>query len=383
MKILDRYVISAFLKNYLLSFLVLVGMYVVLDMVFNFDEFTNVQNRLSQNSAESVAMLLRNLGRFYFYQMFLFFLHLGPIIPGVAASFTLLRMTRNNELTAILAAGVPLLRVAAPIIMIAVVLTGLGWVDQEFIIPNIIPQLLTKHNQVAGVNNSASSAKPVPPMRDSENRLLMASRYLPPAEGEPGTMLLLDVVGRDDKNRPLNHLYADKAVWDAGKQQWTLTDGFMVEGLLPEDRPTAPKPVASIKTSITPDEIALFRTGDYVDLLSTSRINQLLQRSETYGAIDLLRVKHSRVAQLLLNIILLLLAIPSVLTREPQRLRMATGQALVLTGLCLGAVFLSHNIAGIPPMDPRYTNLWPALWTWVPVFLFGPLSVYLLSELKT
>src|SRR3954465_10305643 len=145
MKTLDRYVISAFLKNYFISFLVLIGMFVVLDMVFKFDDIVEVQSRLGPNDPGGTLLLIRALITFYFYKTFLFFLYLGPVIPGVAASFTLLRLTRNNELTAIMAAGVPLLRVAAPIVIIAVVLSGLGALDQELIIPNIIPELMTKH----------------------------------------------------------------------------------------------------------------------------------------------------------------------------------------------------------------------------------------------
>lgn len=380
MKTLDRYVITAFLKNYCISFLVLVGMFVVLDMVFKFDDIVEVQSRLGPASPESTFVLIKAIISFYFYKTFLFFLYLGPVIPGVAASFTLLRLTRNNELTAIMAAGVPLLRVAAPIILIAVVLSGLGAVDQELVIPNIIPELMTKHSQIVGGNPSIRN---VPPMRDSENRIFMASRYYSPTETTPAAMDFLDVVGRDENMRPLNHLYADRAIWDAKKQQWELTNGFLVEGLLPESRPTEPRPVTTLKTSITPDEIALFRSGDYVDLLSTARIRQLLARTETYGSIDLLRVMHSRYAQLLLNIILLLLAIPSVLTRDTSRLRMATAQALALTGLCLGTVFLSHNLAGQLPPNPAWTNTWPALMAWMPVFIFGPLSVWLLDRVKT
>ena len=37
MKILDRYVLFTFIKNYLISFMVLIGLYIVMDMVFNFD----------------------------------------------------------------------------------------------------------------------------------------------------------------------------------------------------------------------------------------------------------------------------------------------------------------------------------------------------------
>ena len=42
MKILDRYVLVTFLKNYLISFMVLVGLYILLDLVFNFDELIEV-----------------------------------------------------------------------------------------------------------------------------------------------------------------------------------------------------------------------------------------------------------------------------------------------------------------------------------------------------
>ncbi|HZZ44542.1 MAG TPA: LptF/LptG family permease [Tepidisphaeraceae bacterium] len=379
MKTLDRYVLSAFLKNYLIAFFVLIGMFVILDMVFKFDDIVEVQSRLGPTDAQSLFVLFSALISFYFYKTFLFFLYLGPVIPGVAASFTLLRLTRNNELVAVMVAGVPLLRVATPIIIAAVVLSGLGAVDQELIIPNIIPQLMLKHSQLAG---TTPTVKTVPPMRDSENRILMAARYYTPSDGPPA-MDFLDVIGRDDKMRPTSHLYADRAIWNPDSQQWDLTNGVIVQGLLPEQRPTDPTPVATLKTSITPDEIALFRSGDYVDLLSTARIRQLLQRSETYGAIDLLRVMHSRYAQLLLNIVLLLLAIPSVLTREPSKLRLATAQALGLTGACLGTVFLSHNLAGQLPPNPAWTNTWPALMAWMPVFIFGPLSVYLLDRVKS
>src|SRR2546425_5754747 len=116
MKIIDRYVFSSFLRNYLISFMVLIGMYVVLDMVFHFDELSDVDSAAEAAGAlNSTLQMLWNIGDYYFYQSFLFFVHLSGIIPVVAAAFTLLRLSRFNELTAMLAAGVPLLLVAAPI----------------------------------------------------------------------------------------------------------------------------------------------------------------------------------------------------------------------------------------------------------------------------
>jgi lipopolysaccharide export LptBFGC system permease protein LptF len=44
--------------------------------------------------------------------------------------------------------------------------------------------------------------------------------------------------------------------------------------------------------------------------------------------------------------------------------------------------FTAHELAGMPP--PGIDNaLWPALMAWLPVFIFGPLAVWLLDRVKT
>jgi hypothetical protein len=44
MKILDRYVLISFLLNYVIAFMVLVGLYVVLDMAFSLDEWAEFKD---------------------------------------------------------------------------------------------------------------------------------------------------------------------------------------------------------------------------------------------------------------------------------------------------------------------------------------------------
>src|SRR3954453_4120870 len=148
MKIIDRYVFSSFLRNYLISFMVLIGMYVVLDMVFHFDELVDVDTAPDANAVVNVASMLWHIIDYYFSQSFLFFVPLSGIIPVVAAAFTLLRLSRFGELTALLAAGVPLLRVTVAIILAAVLLNGLLIIDQEFVLPQMIPKLTRKHEEV-------------------------------------------------------------------------------------------------------------------------------------------------------------------------------------------------------------------------------------------
>jgi hypothetical protein len=62
--------------------------------------------------------------------------------------------------------------------------------------------------------------------------------------------------------------------------------------------------------------------------------------------------------------------------------KLAATRTVLITGACLAAVFISHQLAGRPP-SPEATWYWPALMLWMPIFVFGPLAVWLLDRLKT
>ena len=380
MKILDRYVLATFLKNYLISLMVLIGLYVVLDMVFNFDELAEVQTKASVGGVSSVLMTLRSIGDYYFYQSFKIFVHLSGIIPVVAAAFTLIRLMRFNELTASLAAGVPLLRTAMPIILAAVVLNALLVVDQEVIIPQMIPKLIRKHDEVQQTTAHTFSIRA---MQDEERGLLNAARYHPAGDNSPAWMEQMDVIEFDEKFMPVAHILADKGEWDERRAQWNLTNGLLVTGLRPTDQVTKEKAVPAYRSSITPDEIALYRSGEYVELLPSSRIKLLLERPKSYGTVDLQRVKHSRFTQPLLNVVLLCLAIPFLMSREPGKVKQGILFCGVITGACMATVFLCYQLAGTPPAGSDWADRWPAIMSWAPILIFGPVAVFLLDRVKT
>src|SRR4051812_16092931 len=379
MKILDRYILSSFLKNWAISFMVLVGMYMVLDMVFNFDDLVRVKPGQQSDAAATLFGVLYNVADYYFFQSFLFFNHLSGIIPVVAAAFTLMRLSRFNELTAVMAAGVPLLRVAMPIILAGVVLKALVIVNQELIIPSISGQLSRDRDEI---NGGTGEQFPIKAMQDEHNSLLFAARYTPPHENARAELLFVDVLEHNEKDQVTGMITAERAEYDPGEQVWNLVNGQRVRGLRADETPSGPDPVAQWKTNIDPEEIKLYKKSDYVDLLSTDRINQLLDRPESYGKANLLRVKHWRFTQPLMNVILLLLAIPTVLQREPGRLKSAATKCLILTGAAMGSIFIAQQIAANPP-DLRMAAQWPALMAWVPIFVFGPLAVFLLDRVKT
>ena len=379
MKTIDRYVLATFVKNWAITFMVLVGMYMVLDMVFNIDNLTSFKADPAAEATLTAWAVVGNIADYYFHHGFLFFNQLAGIIPVVAAAFTLIRLSRFNELTAVLAAGVPLLRVAAPILIAGLVLNGLVIVNQELVIPRMAHKLTRDHNDIHG---SSDDDQPIIAMQDERNALLYAGRYFVPRDGQPATMKDVDVVERDAEGQPLGKLMAAWATWDGLRGGWVLEDGRRFTGLAADAGALAQQPADFWATSINPEEIELYRNSNFVELLGTERINQLLARPKSYGAAALLRIKHWRFTQPIMNFVLLLLAVPCVLTREPSQLKTAATKTLFFAGLAMGSVFLFHNLANSPP-SPEWATQWPALMAWVPIFIFGPVAVFLLDRVKT
>lgn len=374
MKILTRYILLSFLRNYAISLFVLIGLYVVLDMVFNFDEFA-----VSREGAGALGTVV-NVAEYYFYQSFLIFAQLSGVIPVAAAAFTFLRLARFNELTAMMAAGVHLVRVAAPAIFCAVVVSlVLPLINQELIIPNLIPELTRGRSETS--ERAKTSA--LQNMQDKDGNLLFASDYKPPTPDAPATMDHPIALAIDWEKILASFISADKAVYDPSTGAWELQNGTLTTGLGRGQQSRKVTPLDEYKSNITPEEIALYRSGDFVNLLSTTRINELLQRTQIYGANDLQRVKHARFAQLLLNIIMVLLAISCVLIREHSQFRLAVMKCIVLVGLCMITIFVCQSVADQPPPGDLWRGRWPALMAWVPIFIFGPLSVYLIDRVKT
>ena len=105
------------------------------------------------------------------------------MIAVVAAAFTVVRLSRLNEMTAMLAAGTPLIRIAMPIILAGVVLNVILLpIDQEVVIPQMIPKLMRDHGDV---HESSVKMYPVNMMEDPAGGLFNAAMYSPPRKLSP------------------------------------------------------------------------------------------------------------------------------------------------------------------------------------------------------
>src|SRR5271155_3162433 len=184
MKLIDIYIVKNFLLNCVLALAVMVGMYVLLDLIVNFNLFAHDVAPQKMGAWAAFWELAGQIISYYAYRSLVIFQMVSGIIPLLAAGFTMVRMTRHRELTAILASGISLYRVAAPVIICSIGFNLLVVVDQELLMPNCIDQLLLQQGESVG---SFDQHEPVYFLPESDNSLVLATSY------DPKTQTLTDV----------------------------------------------------------------------------------------------------------------------------------------------------------------------------------------------
>jgi lipopolysaccharide export system permease protein len=408
MRILDRYILKSFLVNYFLALGVLVGLYVLLDLIVNVDNFAKgalpptrpaavattspatatteavttpaMGTGAASSNAVSVWDITSDMADYYAYQLLMIFQQVSGIIPLLAAGFTMVRMTRHHELTAMLSSGVSLYRVAAPIILLSMTFSALTVLNQEFVIsqPYIIAKLLRKHGEV---NAATTKNEPLIFLKDEGRNgeggfLLSASDYDPVQKLMTGVF----VVWRDVYGTPISHTLAATAHWEKDPTPNAPGDAWVMRDVITQDdtsvNPYADKlKVQVLKTQMTPEQIDLILSKKAVDFLSSRKVQELAKASPEVNRPLLYKIMHLRFTQPLMNVIMLLIGIPFLLTREPNRLVINMFWCTAVSGMIFIATFVIFQMGGI-----QINPLWAA---WLPVLVFGPFALVMMDAIKT
>ena len=161
--------------------------------------------------------------------------------------------------------------------------------------------------------------------RDNNNAILIANAFYPKQSRIEG----LFIIEPDQENQPQNLIQADSATYEPVTGTWLLERGIRInmhdpsaaEGLGPSIERDY---IDEYDFALTPDELVLRRDSQWADLLSLKQLSALLQTNNLLNrpAIDMSR--HIRLTQPLVQWVLLLLALPFFLVREPANV-MAAG----------------------------------------------------------
>ncbi len=373
MKILDKYIAKSFVVGYLITFCVLMGLFIVVDLFINLDEF-------AEHSDMGTSAVLKNIWIYYSAQSLLWFRDLAGIITVVAATFSLARLTTNNELVAVLASGVSLKRVMAPIIFLAILLTGLLVLDQEYAIPKRANQLVRAHDAVG-----EEEAYELWFMSDGEGSLFCTNRY----DEKTQTMLKPTIILRralDDE--PLwevtGKIEADLAEYNRELGRWDFVNGSLrkiARGDTEAGFILRPEPVDFLKTDLTPQDIPLRRQENYKSLLSSAQLAKLGQKRGTRikDRAEFYLHRHSRITKPIINLVLLLVALPVLVCRDPKMMKSAIMTSFGITAACFVVTFVCEMMA----TEVFLGQVRPELWAWAPVFIFLPIAVIEIDSMKT
>jgi lipopolysaccharide export system permease protein len=376
MGIIDRYLLRQFVKAFVVFFVSLTGLYIVIDVFSNLEEFLSYGQR--QGSLFAV------LGEYYGARALTFFDVTSGVLVLIAAMFTVAWLQRHQEMTALMAAGISKGRIVAPMIAAVVVISLLAVLNRELLIPQFRDKLSRNAQDWLGEN-----ARPLNPRFDAETDIYFGGRdtyageqrisdptlklpwgleehfsqitaknayYRPSTDKRPGGYLLSKVTLPEDLSEFSN----------------IRKDGRPVV-LMPKDTPWLKADQCFVVSKLTFEHLAggtaWRRYASTFDLIRGVR-----NRSVGYGP-DVRVTVHARIVQPLLDMTLLLLGLPLVLTKENRNVFAAIG----LCGLVVAGFFVV--MMGCHALGSNYI-LSPALAAWCPLIIFVPLAVILSEPLR-
>lgn len=360
--IVDRYTARSFLVGYAILMFAGIGLYVLSDLLVNIDEFT-------EDKSLSAAQMLASAADYYGYNIPLYFAQLTGPIMAFAAAFTLAMMLRNNEMTALASAGMPLTRLAVPIVVCSTGLIGLWVLNHEFVLPKIAPKIVRPR----GVEDRQRTIG-VECARDDRNSIVNAARLYP----REGRMFGVTIIEPDEFGKPAALIEARSATYDPDRRTWLLEAGRRITfgDPLGSDGQIRihEQPLDEYRLLLDPDELVLRRSAEWADFLALADMRRLLRSRNLPFRNLLLTSFHIRLTTPLLQLIMLTLVLPFFLTREPTNVLAAGGKALLLGGAMFGAAFVAKTIV---------KTEFAALYAWLPILIFGPIAVVRLSNAKT
>ena len=380
MGIIDRYLLKLFCKCAVICFLSLAGLSIIIDLSSNVEEFMSYFER--QGS--------RVFLDYYLPRSLLFFDRTAGLLSLVSALFAITLMQRSNEYTALMAAGVPQSRVVTPLLAAAVAVALLGALNREIGLPRVrdslarnakdwMGEMAKKCNPrydprtdvlISGRHTFANEkriSQPVfrlPPELSAWGRQIAAENayHLPADDRHPGGFLLRGV------KQPANLGQLRSAAWPSAPGSPSPPGGAEPILISPADADWLKPGECFVVSVITFEQLTM--GGAWRQFLSSYEILTGMRSQSIEPGADVRLLLHMRLIQPLLDITLVLLGVPLVLTRGSRNVFLAGGIGGGLA-TCLLVVVLVCRALGVNYL------LDATLAAWLPLLIFGPVAYVL------
>jgi lipopolysaccharide export system permease protein len=350
MRILDRIIVTRFLGNFALLFVLLFTFATAVDVILQLDVYMSAADAVVQRGLRGNRWVALGfvLVEFHGPRVFQFFQFMSGLLCIGAMGFTFAQMHRARELVAIMAAGVPLRRCVWAVLACALLVNLLQVANQELVMPRFAEQLLVSQRQIG---REGGGSFEVPLTVDSGGNLLHAVRF------DPLTSRITGFLGleRDDSGSLVRRVTARAAAWDGERRCWVLEDGRSMRRERPsatpgEGGPAEPVAVDSWPSDLSPKSITARHHRLFAQMLSTPELRAIAEA----GAIERSqadRMQLGRIGLVAVNLLVLAIAVPFYLRRGPANMLQMSilCAATCVPAIIVSAVVMAAPVAGLPP----------------------------------
>lgn len=372
----DRYVLGLFLKVMVVCFLSMAGLYVVIDTFNNMDEFLTLGKQLGG--------ITTVLGDYYGARLPWFFDRASALLALIAAMCAVTWLTRTNELTAVMAAGVPKARVVRPLVVAAIGVAIAAAVNREVVLPQVRDRLVRNAQDWMG-----KTAKQVQPVTDHRTDILIDGGSLYVAErriGDPSFQLYqrYGEFGRrlQAKNayfrpasaeQPAGYLLEDVTEPPNFAEHASVKEGDHWVLMTPRDQPWLKANQLFVVSDVGFEQLS--SGAAWRRYSSTPELVAELRNPSLSFGLDSQVLVHARVVQPFLDMTLFFLGLPLVLTRENRNVFVAAGWCLLLVMVFFVVVMACQTLGNVGYL------MSPSLAAWLPLIIFAPLATFASSSM--
>ena len=360
---IDRYVGGLFIAAYATSFLLVVGLALVLNIASNLSYFEPWED------GGRAPML--DIVRFYLLNIPFLYLQVAPFVTVVAGLFTVSKLVKHNETVAAMAAGISTQRVLTPIFVGAAVVALGMFALREEATRVVGPQRDALLDMLE--NQRAERVLENVWFRDRFGSVVRIAEFRP-ATGDPLRAEARGLEATLPHGGVVRLVRADRAVWvmTPTGPRWKLEGGLVETFGAAGSR----KPLEYLEeVEFTPREVLVAEKGrERAMELSFTELDQLAARDPDNTEYQTLLQYNLTFP--LANLVLLLVALPFMVGRERGKHVEGLVAGCLLCVFYFAGDFVSRSLGVDGDLSPLVAS-------WLPVLTFGSLGVVLFESMRT
>jgi LPS export ABC transporter permease LptG/LPS export ABC transporter permease LptF len=362
-QIVDTYVLS----NFLFYFTVILATFVSMLLVFNFFDLTG--DMIKHN------ITLRTMFTYLFFLTPMLIYQTVPICVLVAVLANLGMLSKQNEVTAFKACGVSLYRMATPVLIASVLLSGGLFAFDYYYLPDANRKQDKLRDEIKG-RPTQTYYRPDRKWTMGRGFRIYYYAYFDPTKKEMADANVFEL--QPGTFQLMRQIRADHAHWNAEAKTWVFENGWLSDFHDNTASRTDFQATTFPELTETPDYFLKEHLQDtQMNFLQLDKYIQDLQESGYgYDAISLQVELFRKFSVPLFALIMAMIAIP---------FGFLVGNRGAMTGIGVGIAIALAYLATSKLFEKigEINELQPAVAAWGPDAIFGLAGVYLLLTMKS